>query len=337
MRQLRQNFPSFSRTRRCKQDTQADWMQRNMVDKDFASEEESSSMQQVITSPSLNAPEAKHEKLLPHFELPCLNFPGAMWQVIWKGTAPRTVQCFCKTMAMMSWTTEEPLDFRLCDWIFQEQKAERMAKMEMMTEDERELWSHYNDLSEQECQWKNFMEILPEPKEDAPESVRKDFRQLVSAVEEKLAALDAELSDDVMQDRMMKLKRSFNHPEKKAILQRKISKILFDEKHAKEHLDRASDDLASATESLRQVLFEETLQAERKDSYTARDLYDIARRRYYGLKNEVQRLQRRIEAEEKKVISMDRARKMAQDVMTKGGFREYRKALRDDKQRRQDP
>lgn len=213
------------------------------------------------------------------------------------------------------------------DTIITKDQAERIAKIEMMNEDERELWGHYQNLITQESHWKEFLSDIKSS--ENYDAMNNDYLQLVQEIEKRLNQLSSELSDNELQSEIVKLELSFDKPDKRALLQRKIAKILFENKHAKEKFSHASDNLASATETLRQVLFEETIQGNKKQIYTTKELYEIARKRYFGLKKELQRLRQRLEKEEKKVISPERAVYMAKDVLTKGGLRRLREQMRD--------
>ena len=90
-----------------------------------------------------------------------------------------------------------------------------------------------------------------------------------------------------------------------------------------------------ATSALTQALFEEDLAAEKKDSYMAKELYAILRRRFFGLRKEVQKLTLAVQSAKKAVISPERAQKMAENEYTKGSFKELRTLSRTAEKKRQ--
>lgn len=78
----------------------------------------SSDASPVFASPTLTSLAVEHSQLLPKDNPPvCVNCPNAIWMV----TRPTMLQCYCKPMMMVSWTSMKEKDKMavvLCDGIF---------------------------------------------------------------------------------------------------------------------------------------------------------------------------------------------------------------------------
>jgi len=86
-----------------------------MSEKDLSQQVDSFDDGHVYQSPTLTSLAIQHSKLLPKDEsLACLRCPNAIWMVPDK----RTLQCWCQTMRVMSWTSKEQVALPLCDGMF---------------------------------------------------------------------------------------------------------------------------------------------------------------------------------------------------------------------------
>lgn len=206
-------------------------------------------------------------------------------------------------------------------YVIREDDAMEMARVDYMTDDERDDYLLAKHYEEQHEHWMLFLQDLKIP-EEATEEERAAYEELGPAVKEKLESLDKALE---------KLKPTLDAIEKRLQgkdLEKKIAtharKISFDNRAERSAYQQTYQELQVATSALTQALFEEDLAAEKQDSYTAKELYAILRRRFFGLRKEVQKLTLAVQSAKKAVISPERAQKMAENEYTKGSFKELR-------------
>ncbi len=98
--------------------------------------------------------------------------------------------------------------------------------------------------------------------------------------------------------------------------------ILQSNDHAKKMLKIANDNLNRAVDALQNKLFEQT--AIEKNIFKTREVYDIIRRQFLGLKKEYERtLDKKIDLQHK-IFSPQRATEMAKNIFVRGGFKKLR-------------
>lgn len=217
-------------------------------------------------------------------------------------------------------------------YVIWQKDAEEMARVDYMTDEERDAFLLGKHYAEQQEHWELFLKELKIP-EDATAEERAAYQELGPAVRKKLASL---------QTAMEKLRPTLLAIEKRLAeknLQKKIKErahaISFGNRAEYSAYQQAQQELQIATSALSQALFEEDLAAEKKDSYTTRELYAILRRRFFGLRKEVQKLTLAVQSAKKAVISPERAQKMAENAYTKGSFKELRALTRTAEKKRQ--
>ena len=91
-------------------------------------------------------------------------------------------------------------------------------------------------------------------------------------------------------------------------------------------LKLASDNLNRAVDELQNKLFEQT--STEKNIFKTREVYDILRRQFFGLKKEYERtLDKKFDLQHK-IISPQRATDMAKNIFVRGGLKKIRADFR---------
>lgn len=203
--------------------------------------------------------------------------------------------------------------------------ARENAKLEYMTPEEKETYQAYKKLLSDIQRWTDFKENLSEPKNPTNEELAA-YRQLLPALDEKLSNLQQEKA--LLQDKIDELEIRLQNTDIQKQIQLITHKTLQANVRIRKELAKAEQNLEISIRALEQGLFSETHAENQQDTYTTHQLYSIIRKRFYGYKKEVERLQKQLDAAKKKVLSMDRALQMASNIYTKGGLKKLREDLR---------
>ena len=105
--------------------------------------------------------------------------------------------------------------------------------------------------------------------------------------------------------------------------------------YALQWLKKASDELDKAVSELSNALFAQTME-EPHTSFKTREVYDLIRRQYHGLKKEYENnfaLKLKLR---RKIISPERALAMAKNIFARGDFKRLRESIRCYKKDEQD-
>ena len=203
--------------------------------------------------------------------------------------------------------------------------ARENAKLEYMTPEEKETYQAYKKLLSDIQRWTDFKENLSEPKNPTNEELAA-YRQLLPALDEKLSNLQQEKA--LLQDKIDELEIRLQNTDIQKQIQLITHKTLQANVKIRKELAKAEQNLEISIRALEQGLFSETHAENQQDTYTTHQLYSIIRKRFYGYKKEVERLQKQLDAAKKKVLSMDRALQMASNIYTKVGLKKLREDLR---------
>ena len=103
--------------------------------------------------------------------------------------------------------------------------------------------------------------------------------------------------------------------------------ILQGNTHARKMLKRASDELEKAVDELRNELFAQTME-EPQTSFRTREVYDLIRRQYFGLKKECENTFAQKFKIQREVISPERAIFMAKNIFVRGEYKKLREEIR---------
>ena len=98
--------------------------------------------------------------------------------------------------------------------------------------------------------------------------------------------------------------------------------------HAKKMLKRESNNLARAVDELRNEIFAQTVADVPKNIFKTREVYDLIRRQYFGLKKEYEKTLDRKFTLQRQIISPQRALAMAKNIFVRGGFKKLRFDIR---------
>ena len=203
--------------------------------------------------------------------------------------------------------------------------AHESAKIEYMTAEEKETYQVYKKILADIRHWTEFKENLSEPKNGTPEELAA-YRQLLPALDDKITNLTYE--QHLFQEKIDALEARLENTDIQKQIQLITHDMLLANTQIRKDLAKAAQNIEVTMRALAQGLFAETHAENQQDTYTTRQLYDIVRKRFYGYKKEVERLQSELEAAKKKVLSMDRALQMGANIYTKGGLKKLREALR---------
>lgn len=203
--------------------------------------------------------------------------------------------------------------------------ARENAKLEYMMPEEKETYQAYKKLLSDIQRWTDFKENLSEPKNPTNEGLAA-YRQLLPALDEKLSNLQHEKA--LLQDKIDELEIRLQNTDIQKQIQLITHKTLQANVKIRKELAKAEQNLEISIRALEQGLFSETHAENQQDTYTTHQLYSIIRKRFYGYKKEVERLQKQLDDAKKKVLSMDRALQMASNIYTKGGLKKLREDLR---------
>lgn len=203
--------------------------------------------------------------------------------------------------------------------------AQEQAKLEYMTKSERELWQNYFETLAQKKQLEEFLQTLKKPKETQKDAL-KAYNDLVAGVYSKIFSLLS--AARLMKKSVVEIEKKLESPDCKKNIQLVAHQILQANLYAKKMLRRESDNLARAVDALQNEIFAQTLTDDNKNIYKTREVYDIIRRQYFGLKKEYERtLDLKFDLQ-KRIISPQRAFAMAKNIFVGGYLKRLRATIR---------
>ena len=131
-----------------------------------------------------------------------------------------------------------------------------------------------------------------------------------------------------MKKSVAEIEKKLELPECKKNIQLVTHQILQANLYAKKMLRRESDNLARAVDALQNEIFAQTLNDDNKNIYRPREVYDIIRRQYFGLKKEYEKtLDLKFDLQ-KRIISPQRAIAMAKNIFVCGDLKRLRATIR---------
>ena len=190
-----------------------------------------------------------------------------------------------------------------------------------MTKSERELWQRYFETLAQKKQLEEFLQTLKKPKETQKEAL-KAYNDLVAGVNSKIFSLLS--AARLMRKSVAEIENRLDSPECKKNILLVTHQILQANLYAKKMLRRESDNLARAIDELRNEIFAQTLSDDNKNIYRTREVYDIIRRQYFGLKKEYEKtLDLKFDLQ-KRIITPQCALAMAKNIFVGGDLKKLR-------------
>ena len=203
--------------------------------------------------------------------------------------------------------------------------AQEQAKLEYMTKSERELWQKYFETLAQKKQLEEFLQTLKKPKETQKDAL-KAYNDLVAGVNSKIFSLLS--AARLMKKSVAEIQNRLESPDCKKNIQLVTHQILQANLYAKKKLRRESDNLAHAVDALQNEIFAQTLTDTNRNIYRTREVYDIIRRQYFGLKKEYEKnLDLKFDFQ-KRIISPQRAISMAKNIFVSGDLKRLRATIR---------
>ncbi|MBQ3444575.1 MAG: MobA/MobL family protein [Selenomonadaceae bacterium] len=166
--------------------------------------------------------------------------------------------------------------------IISQHDAEEQARLEYMSKSERELWQKYFETLGQKKQLEEFLQTLRKPDESQREELQA-YEEVVAGVKAKIYSLFT--ASLVMKKSVEEIDQRLASPECKNHILLVTHQILQANTYARKMLKRASEELDKAVDDLRNELFAKTME-EPKTSFKTREVYDLIRHQYFGLKKE---------------------------------------------------
>lgn len=202
--------------------------------------------------------------------------------------------------------------------------AEQQAKLEYMTKSERQIWQRYFQTQAQKKHLEDFLQTLKKPDEKQTEEL-KAYNDLVEGVKAKIFSLfTASLA---MKKSVEEIEQRLESPEFKNNIALVTHQILQSNSYAFQWLKKASDELDKAVADLSNALFTQTME-EPQSSFKTREVYDLIRRQYLGLKKEYENnfaLKLKLR---RQIIFPKRAIAMAKNIFVRGDYKRLRENIR---------
>ena len=208
--------------------------------------------------------------------------------------------------------------------IISQHDAEEQARLEYMSKTERELWQKYFETLGQKKQLEEFLQTLRKPNESQREELQA-YEEVVAGVKAKIYSLFT--ASLLMKKSVEEIEQHLESPECKNNILLVTHQILQANTYARKMLKRASEDLDKAVDALRNELFAKTLE-EPQTSFKTREVYDLIRRQYFGLKKEYENTLSQKFKIQREVISPQRAMFMAKNIFVRGNFKRLREEIR---------
>lgn len=204
-------------------------------------------------------------------------------------------------------------------------EAYESAEREYMTEDEREAFASFKEAQEARKEQETFLEEMKVRFQDSLASGDKETLAMFAYLESDLK--EKEERELARKESLKEMEARLLHPDTKKQIDLIAHQTLKDNQGEKNALARSMQNLSVALETLRQALYMDEMSGSSREMYTAGDVAEILRKRVYGTEREVKKLEREVRDAKKRVITLERARKMAENSFVKGAY----KKLRDDK------
>ena len=202
--------------------------------------------------------------------------------------------------------------------------AQEQARQEYMSAAERELWQKYFETLAQKKQLEEFLKNLRKPQTTDRDAV-KAYEKIVGGVKSKIFSLFT--ASLMLKKSVEEIERRLESPECKKNIVLVTHQILQSNVPARKELKRAGEELDKAVDELRNAIYEQTVE-EPKETFKTREVYDLIRRQFFGLKQEYEKTQTLKFALQRRIISPQRALAMAQNIFVGGEFKKLRAAVR---------
>ena len=200
-----------------------------------------------------------------------------------------------------------------------------MFKMEYMDDEECDDYLALKQINEDIRHWQEFQQSMAESEftdADGDADGFDAFNKLGPALEDKLAKMEE--TRIKLQKRVNEIESKLENESIKKAIQQNTHKFMYEQKHQENLLKKAEKNLKTTIITLSQALFNNVEEVEVDRMYSFKDVYDSVRKEYYGYKKRVEKLKKDVADARKKVISPERAEKMAENIYVKGAFKKLR-------------
>lgn len=204
------------------------------------------------------------------------------------------------------------------------EKALKDARLEYMTAEEREVYLKYLHLKEEQEHWTTFQENLKKPDTDDTDA-QAAYQELIPALKAKQEQLDHDLLG--IKEKIEAIDLRLKNPDIEKQIQLLTHQVLQENKAVEPLLHEAEATLKQAMDDLTRALHQDVTEENSQDLYTIADLLRIFRRRQNMQQRSVNRLKKQLGPLLKKVMSMERATRIAQDVYSKNECKTIRQGL----------
>lgn len=192
------------------------------------------------------------------------------------------------------------------------------AKLEYMTTNEKEIYQRLKEVTKELNGWKEFQENLQKPV-FINNDEEKAYNELLPVLNEKITNLENDLLNYKKQ--VAEIETKFTVDDIKKNIQQIVHTKVQSIKHQQHLLKQAENNLTISIKAISQALFSNNNE---KTIFTYRELYTNIRSRYYQKRKAAVRLKKQLIFAKKKVISIERATKIAENLYVHGAYKKLR-------------
>lgn len=200
--------------------------------------------------------------------------------------------------------------------------AQEQAKLEYMSPSERELWHNYFETLAQKKRLEEFLDHTKRPA-DSQKDALDAYNNIHASVKKKIFALIS--SAALLKNSVDEIQIKLDSPDCRKNIQVVTHQILQQNFYAKKMLKLANDHLEKTVDELQNLIF--TQSGDHKNIFKTREVYDIIRRQFFGLKKEYEKNLALKFSLQRKIISPQRALSMAQNIFVRGDFKKLHSEL----------
>ena len=208
--------------------------------------------------------------------------------------------------------------------IISQHDAELQAKLEYMTKAERVLWLRYFETLAQKKHWEEFLKTLRKPDEKCKDELNA-YEEVAAGVKAKIFTLL--ITSLKMKKSVEEIQHRLDSPECKKNIALVSHQILQANVQVRKMLKKTSEELEQAVDNLQNALVTKTLE-EPQTNFKTREVYNLIRRQYLGLKKEYENTLADKFAVRRQIISPERAISMAKNIFVHGDFKRLREDFR---------
>ena len=207
--------------------------------------------------------------------------------------------------------------------IISQHDAEEKARLEYMTPSEREVWHKYFETLAQKKQLENFLQTLKKPDQRQSEAMQ-NYDDLVTGIKSQIFVLLS--SATILKPSIEEINRKLETPDCKKNILLVTHQILQENTNARKMLKVASENLDRSVNDLKNAIVSQSLSDQKY--FKTREVYEIIRRQYFGLKKEYEKTLDIKYDLQKRIISNARVIAMAQNIFVHGDLKIFRASLR---------